>query len=109
MNKTYTFKYLFINTNATVLKLKAVVALSKHEFCTPGLHNMVFWYFFSVLERLVFEGALTRGDVDAGYGDCRLLQVVEDGPKRVPHSPLEAEAKDGVYDHVVHLIDNFSL
>lgn len=42
MNKTYTFKYLFINTNATVLKLKAVVALSKHEFCTPGLHNMVF-------------------------------------------------------------------
>lgn len=62
-----------------------------------------------MLERLVFEGALTRGDVDAGYGDCRLLQVVEDGPKRVPHSPLEAEAKDGVYDHVVHLIDNFSL
>lgn len=42
MNKTYAFKYLFINTNATVLKLKAVVALSKHEFYTPDLHNTVF-------------------------------------------------------------------
>lgn len=56
-----------------------------------------------------FEGTLTRGDVDAGYGDRRLLQNVQDGPKRVPHSPFEAEAKDGVYDHVVHLIDDFSL
>lgn len=52
---------------------------------------------------------LTRGDVDAGDGDRRPLQNVEDGPERVPHSPLEAEAEDGVYDHVVHLIDDFSL
>lgn len=107
MNKTHTFKYLFIITNATVVQLKAVVALSQHY--TAELHNMVFWYLFSVLDRLVFEVALTRGDVDAGYGDGCLLQDVDDGAKGVPHSPLEAEAKDGVYDHVVHLIDNFSL
>lgn len=58
---------------------------------------------------MVFEEALTRGDVDAGYGDRGLLQCVENGAKRVPHSPFEAEAKDGVYDHVVCLVDDFSL
>lgn len=53
--------------------------------------------------------ALTRGDVDAGYGNRRILQNIQDRSKRLPHSPLEAEAEDGVDDHVVRLVDNFSL
>lgn len=61
------------------------------------------------MESLVLERGLTWGDVDAGYEDRRPLQNVEDGPKRLPHSPLEAEAEDGVYDQIVSLVNNFSL
>lgn len=63
----------------------------------------------TLVESRVLVWGLTWGDVDAGYGDCRLLQHVEDGTKRLSHSPLEAEAEDGVYHQVVSLINHFSL
>lgn len=56
-----------------------------------------------------YEEALTRGDVNAGYGDRGLIQSIEDGTEWVPHSPFEAEAEDGVYDHVVCLVNECSL